>query len=168
MIAEVFLILTVQSYPGEKYMKKILSIVIVMSAFLVACGGKQTPQTLAETSHSPVKELQIIDIVIGDGKGTLNNHRAAVHYTGWLYDETKADNKGEKFDSSRDRDRPFIFSLGNKSVIAGWEQGIPGMKIGGKRTLIIPPELGYGAKGYPPSIPPNSALIFEVELLQAG
>jgi FKBP-type peptidyl-prolyl cis-trans isomerase FkpA len=89
-----------------------------------------------------------------------------VHYTGWLYDPTKADGRGKKFDSSVDRASPFSFPLGAGRVIQGWDQGVAGMKVGGKRTLIIPPEMGYGARGAGGAIPPNAALLFEVELLE--
>ena len=89
-----------------------------------------------------------------------------VHYTGWLYDPSKADGRGKKFDSSLDRGSPFSFPLGAGRVIQGWDQGVAGMKVGGKRTLIIPPEMGYGARGAGGAIPPNAALLFEVELLE--
>lgn len=150
-------------------MKNILSILlaIVFASLLSAC-GKETAEATPAVTHANVSELKIIDSLVGDGKKVVNNHRVAVHYTGWIYDENAADKKGKKFDSSHDRNRPFVFSIGNKQVIAGWEQGLMGMKIGGKRTLIIPPALGYGAKGAGGSIPPNSALVFDIELLQAG
>ena len=85
-----------------------------------------------------------------------------MHYTGWLYNNGV---KGTKFDSSLDRGQPFGFALGAGQVIRGWDEGVAGMKIGGKRTLIIPPELGYGARGAPGAIPPNATLMFDVELL---
>jgi FKBP-type peptidyl-prolyl cis-trans isomerase len=93
--------------------------------------------------------------------------RVSVHYTGWLYDEKAADKKGKQFDSSRDRGRAFNFQLGKGSVIRGWDQGVAGMKVGGKRTLTIPSEMGYGRKGAGSAIPPMSALVFDVELLDA-
>lgn len=148
-------------------MKKLIFIILVLVSFISAC-SKNTAETEVAVSHPFVKELQIIDVKVGDGKPAKINHRIAVHYTGWLYDDSAEDKKGEKFDSSYDRKRPFVFSLGNKDVIQGWEQGLLNMQVGGKRTLIIPPHMGYGAKGYPPVIPPNSALIFDIELLQAG
>ena len=94
--------------------------------------------------------------------------QVSVHYTGWLFDEAAPENKGRKFDSSRDRGQPFEFQLGVGQVIGGWDQGFAGMKVGGQRTLIIPPELGYGARGAGGVIPPNATLLFEVELLGVG
>jgi FKBP-type peptidyl-prolyl cis-trans isomerase len=88
-----------------------------------------------------------------------------VHYTGWLYDAGAADKKGTKFDSSKDRNEPFEFPLGAGQVIRGWDEGVKGMKVGGKRVLTIPPEMGYGARGAGGVIPPNATLLFEVELL---
>ena len=158
----------VQSFHG-KTMKKVLFLFISFTFLLVACSGKEDAKNSpATTVESPVTELQIIDVASGDGKKAKRNFRVAVHYTGWLYDESAPDKKGKKFDSSHDRKQPFVFSLGNKSVIEGWEQGVEGMQVGGKRTLIIPPHMGYGAKGFPPVIPPNAALVFDIELLQAG
>lgn len=109
--------------------------------------------------------LQIIAEEHGDGKEALNNHSITVHYSGFLLDESKADKKGQKFDSSVDRDEPFEFVLGAGMVIKGWEMGFEGMKVGGKRTLIIPPKLAYGEMGAGSVIPPNATLLFEIELL---
>ena len=94
-----------------------------------------------------------------------NGRVVTVHYTGWLYDESKPDKHGNKFDSSRDRGQPFSFTLGAGQVIRGWDQGVLGMKVGEQKTLIVPPELGYGSAGFPPVIPPNATLVFDVELL---
>jgi FKBP-type peptidyl-prolyl cis-trans isomerase len=112
--------------------------------------------------------LKMIDHKIGTGDEAIAGKTVSVHYTGWLFDETAPENKGKKFDSSRDRGAPFSFPLGAARVIAGWDQGVAGMKVGGQRTLTIPPELGYGARGAGGVIPPNSTLIFEVELLKVG
>ena len=106
--------------------------------------------------------LQYIDHVVGDGAEAAAGQHVTVHYTGWLY---KDGEQGTKFDSSRDRNDPFDFPLGAGMVIKGWDEGVQGMKIGGQRTLIIPPELGYGARGAGGVIPPNATLKFDVELL---
>lgn len=106
--------------------------------------------------------LKYTDPKIGDGAEATAGKKVSVHYTGWLYDKGA---KGAKFDSSVDRGRPFQFTLGAHQVIAGWDEGVAGMKVGGKRTLIIPPELGYGARGAGGVIPPNATLMFDVELL---
>jgi len=115
---------------------------------------------------SSVSELQIIDHVHGEGDEAVSGKSIVVHYTGWLYDESAEDNKGEKFDSSLDRNDPFSFSLGVGQVIKGWDEGFSGMKIGGKRTLVIPSDMGYGASGAGGVIPPNATLMFDVELLE--
>ncbi|MFM9163039.1 MAG: FKBP-type peptidyl-prolyl cis-trans isomerase [Methylocystis sp.] len=106
--------------------------------------------------------LKIIDNKIGSGASPKIGQTCVMHYTGWLYINGA---KGKKFDSSRDRGEPFEFAIGQGKVIPGWDEGIETMKVGGKRTLIIPPQLGYGAAGAGASIPPNSTLIFDVELL---
>ena len=108
------------------------------------------------------------DTKIGTGDEATPGQRISVHYTGWLFDQNAPDNKGAKFDSSLDRGQPFEFMLGVGQVIGGWDQGFAGMKVGGQRTLIIPPELGYGARGAGGVIPPNATLLFEVELLGVG
>jgi len=110
----------------------------------------------------------MIDHKIGDGAEASPGNSVTVHYTGWLFDDAAPDNKGQKFDSSRDRGDPFVFPLGAGRVIAGWDQGVAGMKVGGQRTLVIPPELGYGARGAGGVIPPNATLVFDVELLAVG
>ncbi len=102
--------------------------------------------------------LKYTDDVVGTGTEATTGKTAVVHYTGWLSD-------GKKFDSSKDRNQPFSFPLGRGQVIKGWDEGVVGMKVGGKRTLIIPPSLGYGAQGAGGVIPPNATLKFEVELI---
>ena len=106
--------------------------------------------------------LKYTDTKTGDGATAAAGNKVSVHYTGWLFNNGT---KGAKFDSSVDRGQPFQFTLGAHQVIAGWDEGVAGMKVGGKRTLIIPPELGYGARGAGGVIPPNATLMFDVELL---
>ena len=106
--------------------------------------------------------LKYTDTKPGDGATAAAGNKVSVHYTGWL---SKDGAKGAKFDSSVDRGQPFDFTLGAHQVIAGWDEGVAGMKVGGQRTLIIPPELGYGSRGAGGVIPPNATLIFDVELL---
>jgi FKBP-type peptidyl-prolyl cis-trans isomerase len=107
----------------------------------------------------------MIEHQIGEGDRAEAGREVVVHYTGWLFDEAAPENKGRKFDSSRDRGEPFVFPLGAGHVIKGWDQGVAGMRVGGQRTLVIPPELGYGARGAGGVIPPNATLVFDVELL---
>jgi FKBP-type peptidyl-prolyl cis-trans isomerase len=110
-------------------------------------------------------ELIRTDNQLGEGDLATSGKMVVVHYTGWLYDEAAPENKGAKFDSSRDRSEPFDFPLGEGNVIKGWDLGVEGMKVGGQRTLIIPANLGYGARGAGGVIPPNATLVFDVELL---
>jgi FKBP-type peptidyl-prolyl cis-trans isomerase FkpA len=112
-------------------------------------------------------QLQKIDVVQGSGEAATSGP-VKVHYTGWLHDPSQADGHGRKFDSSHDRGQPFAFHLGGGQVIRGWDEGVAGMKVGGKRTLIIPPEMGYGARGAGGVIPPNATLVFDVELVAVG
>ena len=123
----------------------------------VSCGGG--------SGQSDVATLQTTDRKVGSGVEAAPNRTVLVHYTGWLYDAAKSDHKGRKFDSSVDRGEPFSFRLGAGEVIRGWDQGVAGMKVGGARTLVIPPALGYGARGAGGEIPPNATLLFDVELL---
>jgi FKBP-type peptidyl-prolyl cis-trans isomerase len=114
---------------------------------------------------STITTLQKTDVKTGAGAEATAGKTVNVHYTGWLYSPSAADNHGAKFDSSRDRNEPFSFVLGAGQVIAGWDQGVAGMKVGGQRTLVIPPALGYGSRGAGGVIPPNATLVFDVELL---
>ena len=109
--------------------------------------------------------LESVDTTVGSGAEAVAGQRVRVHYTGWLYDPTASNNRGKKFDSSKDRGQPFSFGLGGGEVIRGWDEGVQGMKVGGTRVLTIPPEMGYGARGAGGAIPPNATLVFEVELL---
>jgi FKBP-type peptidyl-prolyl cis-trans isomerase FkpA len=116
------------------------------------------PETITTESG-----LKYIDHKVGDGTEAAKGDTVEVHYTGWLYEDG---NRGAKFDSSLDRGRPYVFELGAGKVIRGWDEGVAGMKIGGKRELIIPPDLAYGSRGAAGVIPPNATLDFEVELLK--
>ncbi|MDP6436061.1 MAG: FKBP-type peptidyl-prolyl cis-trans isomerase [Gammaproteobacteria bacterium] len=118
-----------------------------------------------DAASEVITELQIIDVVEGDGEAATAGQDVVVHYTGWLYQPGAPENRGKKFDSSVDRGQPFIFPLGAGRVIRGWDEGVAGMQIGGKRVLIIPPDMGYGARGAGADIPPNATLVFEVDLL---
>ncbi len=127
-----------------------------------------TPTPPTSVYPSAVTELAKIDTVVGSGTVAASGHATRVHYTGWLFisgANGAPGTKGTKFDSSLNRNDPFEFTIGQRRVIAGWEQGVAGMAVGGKRTLIIPPELGYGARGAGGVIPPNATLLFEIELL---
>jgi FKBP-type peptidyl-prolyl cis-trans isomerase len=112
--------------------------------------------------------LKMTDITEGTGAMALAGKPVSVHYTGWLFDASAPENKGRKFDSSRDRGEAFGFELGAGQVIAGWDRGVAGMRVGGHRRLTIPPEFGYGARGAGGVIPPNATLVFDVELLGVG
>jgi peptidylprolyl isomerase len=120
-----------------------------------------TAQTAGKTMTT-ASGLQITDAKVGTGATPKPGQTCVMHYTGWLYENGV---KGKKFDSSVDRNEPFEFPIGQRKVIAGWDEGVASMKVGGKRTLIIPPQLGYGARGAGGVIPPNATLMFDVELL---
>lgn len=131
-------------------------------ALLAVIASLCTPLFAQTMSTTTASGLQITDTQPGTGAEARKGQAVAVHYTGWLYEDGK---QGAKFDSSRDRGQPFQFVLGAGMVIRGWDEGVAGMKVGGQRTLIIPPELGYGAHGAGGVIPPNATLKFDVELL---
>jgi FKBP-type peptidyl-prolyl cis-trans isomerase FkpA len=145
--------------PIIKSMKRVATALLI--SVLAACGGGNMGQ-------SNITQLMKQDVKAGTGDEATPGRRVQVHYTGWLYDEGKSDHKGTKFDSSRDRNEPFTFRLGAGEVIPGWDQGVAGMKVGGQRTLTIPPALGYGAQGAGGVIPPNATLVFDVELLNVS
>jgi FKBP-type peptidyl-prolyl cis-trans isomerase len=134
-------------------------------AYATTADGAPTSAEQGQSKLNATENLQKIDVKQGNGAEATPGHTVVVHYTGWLYDASKADSHGAKFDSSRDRGAPFTFPLGAGRVIKGWDDGVAGMKVGGQRTLVIPPQLGYGARGAGGVIPPNATLIFDVELL---
>ena len=147
------------------------SLLLLTSVGLLACGGSadrgdsRVPAgfsaSLGVDTAAMTKTpsgLRYQDITAGEGTPATAERTVSVHYTGWLPN-------GEKFDSSRDRDQPFSFTLGAGQVIAGWDEGVAGMKVGGRRKLVIPADLGYGTAGAPPDIPPGATLVFDVELL---
>jgi len=134
------------------------AIIVTMAAAFTAA-----PPAIAQNVMTTPSGLKIIDINVGTGATPKAGQTCVMHYTGWLYENGA---KGKKFDSSVDRGKPFEFPIGAHQVIAGWDEGVATMKVGGKRTLIIPPELGYGARGAGGGlIPPNATLLFDVELL---
>ncbi len=134
---------------------------MVLSTQGTVCGETKMSNSDQQTVTTP-SGLKYRDTVVGTGAKAEAGKTVTVHYTGWLDDGGKP---GKKFDSSKDRSEPFRFPLGARQVIAGWDEGVAGMLVGGKRTLIIPSELGYGARGAGGVIPPNAVLIFDVELL---
>jgi len=137
-----------------------------LASFAAAAGllAMAVAPAAAQQATTTASGLKIQETQVGSGAPAKAGNAVTVHYTGWLDDGGK---KGKKFDSSVDRGQPFTFRLGVGNVIPGWDEGVAGMKVGGKRTLIIPPELGYGAQGAGGVIPPNATLIFDVELLDA-
>ncbi len=139
-------------------MRRLLLLLVAVSLFV----GLAFVQEKFVTTKSGLKYL---DTKVGTGDEAKKGMNVTVHYTGWLYEKGQ---RGTKFDSSVDRGQPYPFQLGAGAVIKGWDEGVAGMKVGGKRELIIPPDLGYGVRGYPPVIPPNATLDFEVELLKVA
>jgi FKBP-type peptidyl-prolyl cis-trans isomerase len=131
-------------------------------AMPLACVPTIAAAQTAGKTMTTASGLQIIDNTVGTGATPKSGQICVMHYTGWLYENGQ---KGKKFDSSVDRNEPFEFPIGQRRVIAGWDEGVATMKVGGKRTLIIPPALGYGARGAGGAIPPNATLMFDVELL---
>ncbi|MES2553768.1 MAG: FKBP-type peptidyl-prolyl cis-trans isomerase [Pseudomonadota bacterium] len=149
-----------------KYTTLFASAVLMATFATSGCSADSQPSKQEKTAMSnTITELVKNDTVVGEGREAEPGFNVTVHYTGWLYDPSKPDGKGKKFDSSVDRQDPFVFYLGGGQVIRGWDEGFAGMKVGGKRTLIIPPDYGYGARGAGGVIPPNATLIFDVELL---
>ena len=152
------------SMTPRRLIKSAPTIFTLIAALILATGAALTgaAPAAAKKMTTTASGLQIIDTVEGTGDQPRTGQICVMHYTGWLYVDGK---KGAKFDSSVDRGQPFEFPIGVGRVIAGWDEGVASMKVGGKRTLIIPPELGYGASGAGGVIPPNATLMFDVELL---
>ena len=154
-----------------KYSKVLTTAVMLASFAAAGCNAQSTSSSKQEKpamtqSTNAINDLKKIDTLPGTGREAEARFNVTVHYTGWLYDAAAEGGKGKKFDSSLDRKQPFNFFLGGGQVIQGWDEGVQGMKVGGKRTLIIPAEMGYGARGAGGAIPPNADLIFDVELLE--
>jgi peptidylprolyl isomerase len=150
--------------PCFKFRNLTLAVALLLGATTISLAVAPSGVS-AQTSGKPMTTasgLQIIDTTVGTGASPKSGQTCVMHYTGWLYEDGK---KGKKFDSSVDRNEPFEFPIGQHRVIAGWDEGVASMKVGGKRTLIIPPALGYGARGAGGAIPPNATLMFDVELL---
>src|SRR5688500_12374130 len=143
-------------------MSRLVALVCSVCFVVAGCGGNDSP---SGPSSQPRAEFSQTDLVVGTGTVATTGRFLTVNYTGWLYDPAAAEQKGRQFDSSLSPGRtPFQFNLGG-NVIAGWNQGVVGMRVGGRRRLVIPPELAYGAQGTPPAIPPNATLVFDIKLL---
>jgi len=143
----------------------VAAIFIVPSGLTLALAADTAPAPPQSKLGATVTQLQISDTAVGTGAEAVKGKTVVVHYTGWLYDPAAPNSKGKKFDSSLDRGSPFTFPLGAGRVIKGWDEGVAGMRVGGKRTLVIPPAMAYGSRGAGGVIPPDATLLFDVELL---
>jgi FKBP-type peptidyl-prolyl cis-trans isomerase FkpA len=145
------------------------ALLVAFALVLAGPAGAQAPADSPSPTPSKMKaivvQMKIDDTKQGTGAEAIKGKQAVVHYTGWLYDPKRPDGKGAKFDSSLDRKEAFAFKVGGGQVIRGWDEGVAGMKVGGKRTLIIPADMAYGARGAGGVIPPYATLVFDVELL---
>ena len=149
-------------------MRRISTLTLPAAAVILACAmlaGCARPSMPAVAPANQVAALEVTDLVVGHGAAASPGSKVAVHYSGWMYDHTRPDEKGAEFDSSRKSGQPFSFVLGQQQVIAGWDQGVTGMKVGGQRRLVIPSALAYGDAGAGGVIPPGATLVFDVELL---
>ena len=149
-------------------MHRISTLTLAAVAIVLACAtfaGCARPPQPAVAPDDQVSALEVTDLVVGQGAEATAGSQVTVHYTGWMYDHTLPDKKGTTFDSSRKGGQPFSFALGQQQVIAGWDQGVTGMKVGGQRRLVIPAALAYGERGAGGAIPPGATLVFDVELL---
>jgi len=138
----------------------VLAATLAVIALSAACGSSTEP-----SEASGVTSLQVTDVRIGTGAEATPGRTVTVHYTGWVYSVSAADHHGNRFQSSRDLGQPFSFVLGAGTVITGWDQGVVGMRVGGQRTLVIPPNLAYGDRPPSSQIPSNATLVFDIELL---
>jgi len=150
-----------RAFPPASAVAALAIVTALAGVFAASTPTAATAQAAGSTMTTP-SGLKIADSKVGTGATPKPGQICVMHYTGWLYEGGA---KGKKFDSSLDRGQPFEFPIGRRQVISGWDEGVATMKVGGKRTLIIPPELGYGARGAGGVIPPNATLIFDVELL---
>jgi len=150
-----------RAFPPASAVAALAIVTALAGVFAASTPTAATAQAAGSTMTTP-SGLKIADSKVGTGATPKPGQICVMHYTGWLYEGGA---KGRKFDSSLDRGQPFEFPIGRRQVISGWDEGVATMKVGGKRTLIIPPELGYGARGAGGVIPPNATLLFEVELL---
>ena len=150
-----------RAFPPASALAALALVVALAGIFAAGAPTAATAQAVGTTMTTP-SGLKITDSKVGTGATPKPGQICVMHYTGWLYEGGA---KGKKFDSSLDHGQPFEFPIGKRQVIGGWDEGVATMKVGGKRTLIIPPALGYGARGAGGVIPPNATLIFEVELL---
>jgi FKBP-type peptidyl-prolyl cis-trans isomerase len=132
---------------------------------LAACGGKPPDATTSAVATPEVSRMEIVDLKPGAGAAIAAGQKAVVEYTGWLYETSAADKKGRQFDSSKNAGQPFRFTVGAGQVIKGWDQGVAGMKVGGRRRLTIPADMAYGDVGAGNVIPPGATLIFDVDLI---
>jgi FKBP-type peptidyl-prolyl cis-trans isomerase FkpA len=142
--------------------KRFRAALCLLALAAVSCGG--SPTDPSQNVNVPYSQT---DLTVGTGRVAANGNRVTVNYTGWLYSPTAPDNKGQQFDSSIGR-APLPVTLGSGGVIKGFDQGIVGMAVGGKRRVTLPPSLAYGSQGSPPAIPPNATLVFEIDLLSVS
>jgi FKBP-type peptidyl-prolyl cis-trans isomerase FkpA len=145
--------------------RSVALVLVLLGAAPFGLVGCSRPAPEPASAQDQVAQLQTTDLVVGQGAEATPGARVTVHYTGWLYEAGAADHKGTQFDSSRNGGAPFTFQLGGGQVIAGWDQGVAGMRVGGQRRLVIPSALGYGESGAGGVIPPRATLVFDVELL---
>jgi FKBP-type peptidyl-prolyl cis-trans isomerase len=136
---------------------------LLLVVLTLGCGSSSSEEE--GPRKADIKGLISADVKVGTGAEAAFGNEVLVHYTGWIYDENRSQHRGREFDSSRDRNEPIAFKLGAGEVIRGWDEGVNGMKVGGRRTLTIPPEMAYAEKGLGELIPPNAILIFDVELV---